>query len=304
MLRTITAAFALLLWLGCDKTETPIEPKISFTCKFNASQERLNNTGAPAVVPSGHATQTPDFKAISLHYIELIGDPKTQVGGGAIVFQAPETTLGGENAVWFDQAERLDETKTLFTLPVKDIPAGTYEWVRVSVTYQELGIKFNIRNIEGVGNLMQQSGLLASFVGFNTYLTEVSVGGDKIIVDANRKQGFWLFKSQLSGPYANYSRIYQGQAPAGSTTVVNPLFGTSPVPPGSCLVTGKLTEPLTITGAETNDIPVVLSFSINNSVEWKDDNGNKELDFYGQSGIPNEKIVDMGLRGLKAFVNR
>jgi hypothetical protein len=304
MQKAVTFALAALCWAGCDKTDVSITPNVKFNCQFNAAQERLNNQGLSASIPNGHAAQTPDFEAISLHYIELIADPKTEVGGGVVLYEGAETTLGGDNAIWFDKATRLKTGDQLVTLPIKDVPPGTYNWVRVSVTYQELAIKFNIRNIESVGNLMNQSGMLASFVGFNTYLTEVGFAGEKVIVDANRKQGYWLFKSQLSTPYDSYSRIYQGQAPAGSTTVVNPLFDTSPIPSGSCLVTGQLVEPLTITGTETEDIAIQLSFSVNKSVEWKDDNGNGQLDFYGQSGIPNEKIVDMGLRGLKAYVNR
>jgi hypothetical protein len=304
MQKTVIFALAALCWAGCDKSEAPITPNVKFSCQFNAAQERLNNLGSPALIPNGHAAQTPDFEAVSLHYIELIADVNTKIGDGVVLYKGAETTLGGDTAVWFDKAARLKEGDELVTLSVKDVPPGTYNWVRVSVTYQELDIRFNIRNIEGVGNLMNQSGMLASFVGFNTYLTEVEFAGDKIIVDANRKQGYWLFKSQLSVPYDSYSRIYQGQAPEGGTTVVNPLFASSPVPPGSCLVTGQLVEPLVITGSETEDIAIQLSFSVNKSVEWKDDNGNGQLDFYGQSGIPNEKIVDMGLRGLKAYMNR
>ena len=87
-------------------------------------------------------------------------------------------------------------------------------------------------------------------------------------------------------------------APAGSTTVVNPLFATSPIPAGSCVVTGKFDRPLVISGNETEDITVTLSFSINNSFEWKDTNGNGKLDIYADGVTPAEQIVDMGLRGL------
>ena len=84
--------------------------------------------------------------------------------------------------------------------------------------------------------------------------------------------------------------------------MVNPIANTSPVPAGSCVVTGKLEEPLTITGRETDNITIQLSFSVNKSFEWIDDNGNGQLDFYATPGTPNEKIVDMGVRGLKPTV--
>lgn len=53
-----------------------------------------------------------------------------------------------------------------------------------------------------------------------------------------------------------------------------------------------------MTGNETGDITVTLSFSINKSFEWVDDNGNGQLDMYADGVTPAEKIVDMGLRGL------
>jgi hypothetical protein len=64
-------------------------------------------------------------------------------------------------------------------------------------------------------------------------------------------------------------------------------------------VTGKLLTPLVVTGKETKDIVVTLSFSVNNSLEWVDANGNGQLDWYADpTKGTNERIVDMGLRGL------
>lgn len=60
-----------------------------------------------------------------------------------------------------------------------------------------------------------------------------------------------------------------GQAPAGVTTVPNPIASTSPIPAGSCVVTGgKFSTPLVITGDEKNNVVVTLSLSINKSFEW------------------------------------
>jgi hypothetical protein len=73
--------------------------------------------------------------------------------------------------------------------------------------------------------------------------------------------------------------------------VPNPLFATSPIPAGSCLVTGEFASPFTITGNETEDITVVISLSTNNSFEWRD-NGDRLFD-------PQvDTVVDMGLRGM------
>ena len=88
---------------------------------------------------------------------------------------------------------------------------------------------------------------------------------------------------------------------SAGTTVVNPvaqsLIG---LPANSCLIQGKLNKPLVITGNETADINTILSFSTNKSFEWTDSNRNQKLDFDVQTPANNEKVVDMGLRGLIA----
>ncbi|HNM24466.1 MAG TPA: hypothetical protein PKL15_03510, partial [Saprospiraceae bacterium] len=114
----------------------------------------------------------------------------------------------------------------------------------------------------------------------------------------DKKQGFWVFETALTAPYNAYDQLYSGQAPAGATTVVNPLGPANPVPPGSCVITGQFAQPLVVTGQETEDITVTLSFSINKSFEWVDANGNGQLDIYADQSAAAEQIVDMGLRGL------
>lgn len=166
------------------------------------------------------------------------------------------------------------------------------------MTCQNYDIKFNIGKIPGVGNLTQQKGTVASFVGFNTYITDVKPREQTLAVNDDKKQGFWAVETNLSAPYQAYNKIYSGQAPAGATTVVNPLSGSSPIPAGSCVVTGKFTKPLVVTGKETEGLTVTLSFSVNQSFEWVDVNGNSQLDLYADGQTVSEKITDMGLRGL------
>ena len=91
--------------------------------------------------------------------------------------------------------------------------------------------------------------------------------------------------------------IQQGQAPPGAVTVPNPLFSTSPIPQGSCVLTGQFSEGLTITGNETKDITIDLSFSINNSVEWNEINTDGKFE-----PAAGEALTDMGLRGLIPYV--
>ena len=278
-MRHLLALSVVLVFLlgACGKSDTDT-PKLAFDYAFEANQPRLNNLGQPAALPAGHAALTPDFKSMSVHYIELAPTATTLLGKGAILYQGAETTKGGDKAVDFDQAPNLPAGQQFAELDLGKLPAGTYEWVRVSVTYQAYDIRFNLA--DGPFPLQNQKGRVASFVGFNTYISKVKPREKELTVSANKRQGFWAFETELEGAYAQYNNIFSGEAPAGATTVVNPLFATSPVPPGSCVVTGRFAQPLVITGDETENLVISLSFSIKQSFEWEDNNGNGQWDIY------------------------
>jgi hypothetical protein len=157
---------------------------------------------------------------------------------------------------------------------------GNYEWLRVSLSYQNY--KIAIRNS---GQDFQ--GTLASFVGFNTYIGSHSIGNTFFQIEGNKPQGYWAFALN-DLPYSS-----SGQAPANATTVPNPISSTSPIPSGSCVVTGKFAVPLTITGLEKNNVEVTLSLSTNKSFEWIDLNNDGKYE-----PASGETVVDMGLRGL------
>ena len=115
------------------------------------------------------------------------------------------------------------------------------------------------------------------------------MAGEALILNGNKLQGFWAFEAQ--------GFTSQGQAPEGATTVPNPLFDSSPIPQGSCVVTGQFDSPFVISGNETQDVVVTLSFSINKSFEWTEVNVDGRYE-----PAAGEQVVDMGLRGLKPIV--
>lgn len=274
----------MLLFTACkkkeeEKTEAPT-PMLKVKLDVDALQERLGNTGTPVSVPDSHAAQNPIFNTLSAHYFELAPSANTLLGEGAVLYHAPETSTGGENAIDFDQSVVVAPGEVWLEIPLSEVTAGTYEWVRLSLSYQNYDITFHY-------NDQPYTASLASFVGFNQYITSYDIGGETVTVNENRKQGYWGFKS-IGG-------VQTGQAPEGATTVPNPLWNTSPIPAGSCVVTGSFDSPLVITGNETEDVVLTMSLSINQSFEWldKNDNGHWDVD----NG--DEKVVDMGLRGLK-----
>jgi hypothetical protein len=246
----------------------------------DSTQVRLNNLGQPSTIPSGNAAQHPLFNKIAAHYLEFAPSANAPLGTGLIAYHAPETTIGGATAIDFSKSIVKNPGELYLEIPLKNLQQGTYQFARLSVSYQNYDVKFFFNN-------MPFTGTLASFVGYGHYLTTFPVKNQNVTVNANKLQGFWAFES-VNG-------VQTGQIPAGGITVPNPIFASSPIPSGSCVVTGQFASPFVITGNETKDIEMVFSLSVNNSFEWQDLNSNGKWDV-GPNAF--EPVVDMGLRGL------
>lgn len=301
----MVAAFAA----SCTKPQEVTGSKLIFKFKFDSTQTRLDNFGNPSTMKAGNWGQSPVFHSMSAHYIELAPDSLTQLGYGDILYKAEETTTGGSLAIDFSKATFAGDGEAFFSVPLKNITAGTYKWLRVSLAYQNYDIKVLYKNntLPAPYNEMLLDGRVASFVGFNTYITSYKVKDKSLTVNGNRKQGygaFELFNLPAGVPDQNPR---DWQAPAVTTTTVpNPIAGTSPIPSGSCVVTGRFaTSGLNITGNETKDIVVTVSLSTNKSFEWKDKNGDhlyQPLNAADNS-IVEDSVVDMGVRGLVPIIN-
>jgi hypothetical protein len=271
-------------------------PKLIFKFKFDSTQVRLNNLGiaAPKVLV-GNAAQSGAITKMSAHYIELATGAFTRLGNGTIIYKAPETASGGSTAIDFQQSKLAGNGEIFYEIPLSNVKMGDYEWIRVSLAYQNAEVKMSVdTTISGIKINQDLSASIASFIGFNTYIKSFIVKNQPININANRPQGFWGFETTLTVGNAKYPIVNSGQAPAGAVTVVNPLFATSPIPAGSCVVTALFANgPLKITGKETKDIVVECSFSTNKSFEWRDLRANGKWE-----PLKGEYLVDMGVRGL------
>ncbi|MBU3714761.1 MAG: hypothetical protein FGM46_07405 [Ferruginibacter sp.] len=293
--------FLSFFFSSCKKdNSTLLQPYLIFKFKFDSTQIRLNNLGQPATVPSGNAAQSGKMNLMSAHYIELTPDAFTQLGKGAILYHALETSNGGATAIDFEKAAKAGDGEIFYKIPLKDVPKGNYEWLRISLAYQNGDVKIRVdTTIERTPNNIEihedLTATMASFIGYNNYIKSFNIKNQSVIVNGNRKQGYWGFETNFNYNGMNIPVKDTGQAPPGTTTVVNPLFNSSPIPQGSCVVTAAFAngEKLNITGSETKDIVVECSFSTNKSIEWTDliPNGKWEP-------LKGEKIVDMGVRGL------
>ncbi|MBV1923398.1 MAG: hypothetical protein KUG68_05135 [Flavobacteriaceae bacterium] len=257
--------------------------KLIVKFKFDPNQERLNNFGLPSDIPIGNAAQSPDIGRMSANYIELAPSALTPLGEGVIIFNGAETNAGGAKAIDFQSASFAGNNEVFFEMPLNEIPEGEYNWVRISLAYQE-------GNVDVLTNGIEIEGTLASFVGYNTYITSFDLNNTTVDVNENKLQGFWAFEA--------LGFLSQGQAPEGAITVPNPLFDTSPIPQGSCVVTGQFENSFNHTGIISEDKELTLSFSINNSFEWTEVNSDGKFE-----PAIGEQVVDMGLRGLIPAIN-
>jgi hypothetical protein len=190
----LIAVISSLSFVGCKKDDgqevpspTPpaaTGPKLVFKFQFDENQVRLDNLGNPSTIPAGHAAQTPVFHKIGAHYLEMTNGPLVPLGGGEIIYTAPETNAGGANAIDFSQEIIVSEGETFYEIPLSQITPDTYEWMRVSLAYQNYDIDFRYQTLDLTGRL-------ASFVGFNTYIGSYTIQSSSIDVNGNRLQGYW-----------------------------------------------------------------------------------------------------------------
>jgi hypothetical protein len=287
---------AVVLLTSCQKDVTgKASPNLIFRFKFDSTQARLDNIGQPEPVPAGNGAQSPVFNKMSAHYIEFAPNALTPLGSGKVCYHAPETIAGGSTAIDFEKSNFAGNNETFFSIPLKSINPGEYEWLRVSLAYQNFDVKYYVDTVvSGVTIKQIFSGTAAGFIGYNTYIKTLTIKTQSIAVNANKLQGFWGFETTVNVPPVTFQHITSGQSPAGATTVPNPIFSTSPIPAGSCVVTGAFTPgKLKITGTETKDIIIEVSLSTNKSFEWN------EVVFDGRwEPGKGEGVQDMGIRGM------
>lgn len=275
-------------------TVTGSAPRLIFKFKFDSTQVRLNSFGQPTTVATAsNAAYSPKFNGMSAHYIELSPNDMTLAGQGVKLYHAPETSCGGTTAIIHCEGKVVKDGDIFFSTPITATLAGTYKWLRVSLAYQNYDIKVKTTSAGII------DGTIASFVGYNTYVTKYKMKSAVMTPTAgggagNKLQGYWGFYTKV------FNVDYFSDGQSGQTTVVNPN-PNSPIPAGSCLVTGEFVTnanptvgaPLVITGNETSDIIITVSLSTNKSFEWKE----ITFDGYFQPEI-GEKPVDMGIRGM------
>lgn len=301
--------FSILIGIGmlsCSTEEptgnpnpNPDAPRLNITFIMDVDAERLDNLGNPIAVPEGNAAQNPDFEVLGLHFIGLYPDKFTPYDGGVTVSSTTTTGSGGETAIDFDSEVFFNEEINTLSVPLSFVSAGTYEYFRASIGYQKYSIVYNLEGAEteipdwpdGIDDNIDVDGVVASFLGYNTYIGSYVIENQTVSVNANKAQGYFGLETTGDIQGFQFTQLTQGEAP--QTTVPNPINDTSPVPEGSCVVTGQFPSALVIPQNATEDINIEVVISINQSFEWEDGNGNGKYE-----PLLGETVVDMGTRGV------
>ncbi|WP_435624903.1 hypothetical protein [Flagellimonas sp.] len=294
----------LLVLVSCSsdlEEEDQISEDFMLNISFvmDASAERLDNLGEAVGIPAGNAAQNPDFEVLGLHFIGLYPDKFTPFENGTTVFSSPTTNQGGLEAIDFENELFLTESDNKISIPLSDVSPGTYEFFRASIGFQQYKIVYNLAGLsiqhtswpKGVADDIDVEGTVASFLGFNTYINQYFLGNQTITVDSNKLQGY--FGLETSGEISGFPFNHLTEGESNRTTVPNPINETSPIPPGSCVVTGKFQSALVVPEKPVRDIDVQIVISVNMSFEWKDTNGNGKFE-----PLLGEKVMDMGTRGV------
>ena len=297
------AFFALIgiVLFSCSSDDDPKRQShmLNITFIMDANAGRLDNFGDPITIPSGNSAQHPDFDILGLHFIGLYPDKFTPYESGVTILSTSTTQQGGIAAIDFENERMFTEANNSLSIPLDDITAGTYKYIRSSIGFQKYDIVYNLGGASatrpdwpsGLDDDIDVKGTVASFLGYNTYIKNYNLLNKTIEVNANKQQGYFGLESNGEIVGQTFNTITEGRAP--QTTVVNPISDTSPVPAGSCVVTGEFLSALTIPESPVDDIHVQIIISINNSFEWRDNNGNNKYE-----PLLGEEVVDMGTRGV------
>lgn len=280
---------AVLSFYSCDTSEGSnlLDQEVSvkslrIKVDVNAIQARLDDMAQESSMADTNFGVAPKVELIGIHSIELVADENVKVGKGEMLYKGAEVSAGGANAIDFRETLTMAPGEYILEVPLSQVPNGTYEWIRLGVCFQRFTVtKYN------KGNPLTAT--FAAFTDFNTYLEELTIRTQDVIVYDDKKQGYFA--------YENVSN-FKEEGFATTVTVPNPLSAKAPLPENSGIHTARFDEPLVIDRVNNKDIELTLSLSTNKSFEWNDKNRNQRWDW-----DIDEKVVDFGFRSMVATKN-
>ena len=297
-LQSMAVILAALSMFSCNKDVKEFVSQY-FISEADPSGARLDWDGNSSEVAAGNIGITPDSVLnIGIHYLELVQDANTAYKSGVIIYRSPETFQGGEIAIDFDSLLFLAPGTEIFNANLRKIPPGTYSYIRASVTCISYGITVDLDDVPGAGAVNNVPATMYSFLGYRTYIGSIQADTNDQEINANRALGFWLLETRQ--PEADWNKVIQTQLNSNLVTVVNELSDSAPIPNSTAIITGVFDEPLVITGEESDDLYLTLTFSVNKVIEVADANSDGTWDLNYQFNVLSEELMDHGLRSLRA----
>jgi hypothetical protein len=314
---------ALSLLLICLASFTPwscnddgggslFDPFLRLRVNFDTQGERFDANGELAEVPEGRAAYTPEMRELRISSIELVPDENTPVGQGVMLYEAATRVVFGEEITELDQTISTAGGIVANRFNFQDIPAGTYPYVRVglaSAKYQlNYDLHYHVKDSTDTDSippdftvpveLTQLSGgmaVLYSDAWVNT-LTPFNITLD---INQQKRQGYYAFETSFTSSFELGNNVYVDSLFNTIPTLPNPISATAPTPESSGIITGVFDTPLEVTGQESEDVLVDLTFSTNQAFEWVDPNNDGRWDVWILAETW-ERISDFGLRSLEA----
>ena len=325
MKRIAWIALVALIFGACTKGTN--ERYLILKFKFNDTLAPLNDTGGLYVMPNGNAAQTPVYNNIAANYVALSAD--STFTNMALVYGTylNDTTT---NFVNYKNLVKVKDGEAFVSISLASIKPGTYNWLRVSIAYQNFDIKFRLdsnvasfsqNGVQYPGAIFNGDyiGTIAAFSAFSTFVDENGYIINEHKVPAYNQyigNGVWALETHLGTGGIYYPSDYLNITGRANTTSVNPLWATrnSPTPKRSAVLTANLNSiqydkygvkppaiaiaPLTITGAETESIIIECELLNKNSFEWQNGLGIN----VGWEPHKGEPIFDYGVRGMRPII--
>jgi hypothetical protein len=162
------------------------------------------------------------------------------------------------------------------------------------LAYQNYDIKYYLDTvISGITIKQEFPGTTASFIGYKTYIKNLTIKTQTLPVNANKVQGFWALKQPLIILVLITLSLHQDKRPGCHNSSQPDLRYITNTGRVLCCYGCIYSRKLKITGTETSDIVIEVSLSTNKSFEWTE----VVNDGRWEPG-KGEQVVDMGIRGM------
>jgi hypothetical protein len=270
---------------------------------------------------------TPLFNNISAHQVLLLRDSLASTEEYPLYIGEEYFGRRGFDSMGIDlsSAKFVKEGENFIAIPLTMVKPGSYEWMKIEFSYQNLNVPFRLDTIipsfRNPNTGVQYPGAsfngiyastIAGFLGHNTFIDNgYNINTVFTRMDSQYLgKGVYALETQLGTNAINYPTWTKTDR-AGHVVAVNHLHKSQPNVLGfdytvAAINTSRYNKngdfvvaqsPLVITGTEKESIVINCMLSTNKCFEWSDNNGNKLWDPY-----KGEPITTLGFRGMKPVV--